>query len=408
MDCWLSAHPKIAEAIRWEFAVPGGNPGGKAWPQWPAEERKKLRQAYKNVVIWYQNGMIGYPDPSFLVLEPAPNMEAPWVIQGVSGYTVFAPEDAWRLYIGYVALTLAAEINAWVPWSIRAYNEQALGDLLTAYEGPQYRRWFIFATNNGPNNSHYPGYINKMGVTPANATYAFKFLKDNGLLGGTAKQTILKLLKWSQGLSHTIGPLTPQSFFYHFQHWGAPPVSRTIEGTVITDPQYVNSFPTPRHWTAGCSGTSAFLVSILRAANIPAERVSAGNHTTIRFTHQKRYLSHGDDPYDQTAEDYPMEELLIDSQTYQIWFPGNDDEKADGNVGRQVVKLALTYPGALLVEAYCDDLANKRSHARGKVYGTYIKPYYALEYVESVGFWTHLAARARFSTAPVCVNQKLP
>jgi len=53
-------------------------------------------------------------------------------------------------------------------------------------------------------------------------------------------------------------------------------VRRILEGTLLLDPQYAPSHPTPQHWTAGCWGTSAFLRSLLRAVNIPVLPMTSG------------------------------------------------------------------------------------------------------------------------------------
>ena len=390
LDCWIKQHPRIADAIVWEFSDGVNSLGPKAWPQWPKSAKDELRVAFQNAVAWYNSGMTNYPGT--LVVDPPPDVEAYRKMAGLPSYSVFSPSDAWPIYLGHVGLSLAAEIYGWVPWSLNNYDDAALGHLFNAYEN-----WFVYDTNNGIYyDSVEPGYIKIGGLTPANATYTLKFLKDNDLIGATKVETIGRVLTWTRkNLWHMSGNFSFQNMYYHWQYWGDTPLSRVIEGTVLMDPN-ITYFPGVHHWTAACGGTSAFLVSVLRVVNIPAEDVHVGHHGSVCFSGEKLYLSHGDDAGYGTMTDrnMPATELLISEATYQAWFPFNDINAADKNVGRREVELAITYPGDYVLGMYCDDVANGRDHASGKVYNNIFKNYYTLKYLEIVGLWDRLAQKA--------------
>lgn len=395
LDCWIKQHPRVRDAIVWEFSDGVNSLGPKPWLQWPASAKQDLRVAFENTVTWYNNGMSSYPGT--LAPDPPPDMDANLKMQGVQSNTVFEPSTAWTIYTGHVALSLAAEIYGWVPWSLFDYDDVALGHLFNAY-----KNWFRFDDNipNSIFNSVYPGcYVLRPayggGLTPANATYTFKFLKDNNLLRPTKVETIGQVLNWARwNLSHMSGPYTYQNAYYHWQYWGYTPLSRVIEGTVLTDPE-ISYFPGLHHWTPMCWGTGDFLTSVLRVANIPAKRIPVGYHSTAWFSGEKLYLSHGDDPYDGLSKtDYPATDLLINEQQFQAWFPANDLQAANNNVGRRPIELAIYHPGDWLVGLYCEDVQARRDHASSMVYNSIFKKYYSVKYLEIVGLWDRLALKA--------------
>ena len=60
-----------------------------------------------------------------------------------------------------------------------------------------------------------------------------------------------------------------------------------------------------------------------------------------------RYLTHGDDPYNQCAQrsDLPAEDLLIDSADFNNWFgPHLSDEEHADNVSRGVYEALRDLP----------------------------------------------------------------
>ena len=231
IDCYLS-HPSnqnIANKISWSF-----NNQSTPWAQWPAWAKDDLVNTFKDTVAWYKGGMKKYP--GVLVQDPPQVINLAYLMDHIVGAAVYDETTAaWPLYIGHVALNLASEIYAWVPWSLKNFDNAGLDNLLS------------------PNGYFWPcnqygatGFCTTLESTPANATYVFKFFKDNDLIGPTKKETIFRLLKWSRRLWHTgCGSLVYPTLFKYFDHYGPPPVSRVIDGTVTT--LYVDSIRLAGH-----------------------------------------------------------------------------------------------------------------------------------------------------------------
>ena len=76
--------------------------------------------------------------------------------------------------------------------------------------------------------------------------------------------------------------------------------------------------------------------NLLRVVNIPVRLIKQATHATPHFMSVSRYLSHGDDPYNQCAQrsDLPAEALLVDPVHYNEYF-GPQADPAEG-VGRGV------------------------------------------------------------------------
>ena len=255
IDCYLS-HPSnqnIANKISWSF-----NNQWTPWAQWPAWAKDDLVNTFKDTVAWYKGGMKKYP--GVLVQDPPQVINLAYLMDHNVGAATYDETTAWPLYIGHVALNLASEIYAWVPWSLKNFDNAGLSTLLG------HHNYFGACNQYGAT-----GFCATLGSTPANATYVFKFFKTNNLIGSTKKDTIFRLLNWSRRLWHYGCESSGYEILAQFfDHWGPPPVSRVIEGTVTTCPSAPADWQvTPHNWTAGCSGTSGFMATIFRAVNIP-------------------------------------------------------------------------------------------------------------------------------------------
>src|SRR5262249_50893808 len=175
--------------------------------------------------------------------------------------------------------------------------------------------------------------------------------------------------------------------------WGKPPVSRIIEGTVVTDPALPDDWQiNPRHWTTGCGGTTDFMTTIFKAVNIPVYRAHVGgSHLAPWFVSENLYLSHGDDPYGQDIKsDAPSSMIPINKATYDVWFPANDPVIAAQNTGRRSVEINVWYPSAYVLDLYCSDQANHKDHASGRVYKEYFCRFYTVPQLENLGLWQRL------------------
>lgn len=349
------------------------------WKNWPAWAKNDLNIAYLNTVAWYNGGMQSYPGT--LVQDPPVNLNEAAFAAGTNGETMIDQNTtAWQIYIGQTALTLAAEIHGWVPWSIHNYDSVGLETLFS--------HGF---TGAGPN---LPGVKPSQTAMPGNAITVFKFLKTNNLIGATRLETIDRVLTWSRwNLSHQYGAYSTANYYANWQYYGVAPVSRMISGTVSTDPMAMQWAPGLRHWTQGCYGTTAFLTRVFKATNIPVDFAKAGYHLTPYFVAEKLYLSHGDDPYDSLSRNlaFPIRDLLIDQATYTAWFPANDVTAADKNVSRRVVELNMLKPTVDLAQTHALDLAMGRTRATGNVFAI-MGRFYTMAQLDASGFWTRLEA----------------
>src|SRR5262249_24224152 len=189
------------------------------------------------------------------------------------------------------------------------------------------------------------GFCTVQTATPGNAISTFKFLKANNLIGPTRMETINRVLDWARNnLWHMGNALNFTNYNNYFQYWGQPPVSRIIAGTTSTDPLAPYWWGAPHHWTAGCFGSTGFYMWIFKARNIPVDAVSVGWHQAPWFAGEHMYLDHGDDPYSQLSKtNFPMSMLLIDKPTYDAWFPQNNPDAGDKNVGRRLIDVSMSY-----------------------------------------------------------------
>lgn len=339
LDAWLQARPALADAIEWNFS----DLGPLKYVDWPDEKKAELAEAF-----WHGD-QIAITDPAANILNLA---------DGDTPRTVLSPGDAWDLYRATIGHVLAAEYAQLFPWSLLDYEYQHLIILLNG-------RW-MFSRSNADG-----GYELAQGGSaslPSPPAIVYPFLTANDLIGDTRLDTIVRITEWCrQNLSHILsahpGPgLHTIDFEYNWQYRGYPPVSRVIGRTPTTnpDPLYQDNCVVSR--TAGCWGTTGFLISVLRLVNIPVhcQRLTGNEstHATPWFPSEDRWYSHGDDPYGGNAfatPPYAAEEFLIDRATFEAWFGDTvtpfDVQK---NIGRQVnFNLVTTYWPDYTLREYC-------------------------------------------------------
>lgn len=222
MDCWLKNTPAVSSNIFWM----DHRRHGFAWSAWEDWRKADLRKAYLEATQWHADGMGNFPG----TFETVPvNQEEPWI--ETSSFTVFDDNtQAWPIYIAHLAFSLAAEINAWVPWSLRSYDQEALLDLLSSKNMFMYSGTDFYKTT-------YQGYVLMGYSTPTHPSVTFKFLANNNLIASSSRATLAKLLEWSRtNLVHFAGSANPEDQEQYWQYKGAPPMARVLEGTVSTDP----------------------------------------------------------------------------------------------------------------------------------------------------------------------------
>lgn len=379
LNCYLSdpSNANVAGNIQWYFAgniVP--------WANWPGWAKQELADSFGKTVTWYQSGMSSYP--GVLPQDPLFVMNEVYLKNGGPGGTVFDEVTVARpIYLGHVAMSLAAEIYGWVPWSLKNFTDMQLYLL--------YRPSAFF----WPCNYGVAGFCTPAGGTPTNAVVEMKFLKQNNLIGKNKAETIVRVLGWARrNLWHTGGgSFTYDVMFQYFGYYGAPPVSRILQGTVITDPATPDDWKiNPHHWTAGCLGTSVFLPFLVRAINIPADQVAAGGgHISVSFPSEGLYMSHGDDPYAQDMRsDAPDDLLPINKATYDLWFPASEQATTEKNTGRRTTEINLQYPGEYTMNLYCKDVNAGTPHDQSLVFTKYYGRIYTLAQMDFYGVWDRL------------------
>jgi hypothetical protein len=365
LDKWLEKHPKIADAIIWDFPT-----GSVAYPQWPSDKKDQLRRPFP----------IRYP---FALVDPPPNMIN--LADNEFPSTSLDEDSAWALYLNHVTQNLAVEFWNAVNWSMEDLPPGQLSILLDA------RAMFTRDASTG----HYDIEMTEAGVaTLAPPDLTYRFLVANDLIGETRVETIGRLLGWCrENLAHFLDGNEAKNMEYQWQYRGFPPISRILEGTPNNDPRPGYNDPNLRHRTAGCHGTNGFLKGVLRTVNIPVaySRPPASGHATPYFPSEVKWMSHGDDPYNsfsKTTPRYPGEELLIDQTTYDSWFSASMPDP-NLNVGRQVFELALVYLSDSMLHSHCADIAAGRTHAQSDVYAFFSR-WYSVQELEARNLWERL------------------
>ena len=366
VDEWLRDHPVVRNALIWETSS-----GIQRYTDWSSNRKNQLQYAVELALI----------DRSLVLTDPPPNVANP--ADDASATTVLAEEHAWPLFKTYAARSLAVEIGGFVPWSLLGYSSEELALLLDSREMFQW-------------SSRYGGYQingNEGRVTPAPPQYTTSFLIGNGLFARNRVDTIGNVLDWCrQNMVHFMGRATTANLEDQWQYRGYPPVSRVIEGTPFTGhPEYG-----VRHRTAGCRGTTGFLRAVLRVVNIPVAATHACGHAMPHFVSERRYLTHGDDPYNafaKTTPPYSARELLISQRKFDAWLgsEATEDERCN-NVGRRVYELALIYLPDRLLHIRCTDIAAGLPRLESGVFESF-RRFYTLTNLEEVNLWERLDAK---------------
>src|SRR2546421_3469823 len=245
LAAWLNAHPSIANAIVWESAARSvGTP--VPFSGWTQLQKETLAAAFKLAA----NG------EAAALADPPPN-----VIQVADDDfidTALKPEDAWHLYIAYVANSLALEAGHRLAWTLNNYSPDMLKIMFDSRE--------MFSWN-----QNYHGYqidpAHSEWAVPTSPQKALAFLTTNRINSATSTEAaIAGLFEWCRRhLSHFAGSPGGKNMADLWQYRGFPPASRVISGTIQTSDPADGS----RHRTAGCHGTVGFLRATLRAINIP-------------------------------------------------------------------------------------------------------------------------------------------
>lgn len=366
LENWLSTRISIRDTINWQ------NTDGSIvnYKNWTATQKNELAAMYKLI--------LGNQSPG---LEAAPVMSStPGPAENAS--TRLSPASAWKYYMAYVAQSLVMEGDVRLNWSLLTYGVEQLTLL---FDSRNLFRWT-------PVFNAYSIPLELGNCTPGDPYRIYTFLKDNNLIGNNRFDTVVNLVGWCRQLAHFSGGLDAANVYNQWQYYGLPPAEYIISGTKLAD-----SPNSPlQHRTAGCWGTTGFLRIALRTLNIAVQLEQRGGQGKIHaiphfYTGSSYYMSHGDDPYNamsSTSPDMPNAKLLIDQTTFTNWFePAGDDHL--NNIGRNVVEQAVVYLPNYLLKRYCEDKANGKTHANGKVFDN-LKNVYTVAQLEALTLWTRM------------------
>ncbi len=366
LDAWLVAHPAIASSIVWQDSG-----GAHGWSTWSAAQQTELRQALD--LAWIRS--------SIAVADVPPNQATLADDQQVT--TILAAGDAWAYFKASVAQSLAEEIGQQLLWSLQAYSAPQLAVLFDSRE--------MFLWNASP--AGYRIDSTQGSLVPGPPARSYAFLGTGNLIGDTRLDTLARVVDWCRAnLVDFTGGATAANMQDQWQYRGFPPMTRVLDGTVQTSQPGLGVM----HRTAGCWGTTGLLRALLRTINIPAKLVTNAGHAQPWFMADARYLSHGDDPYNQLTKatpPIPAAEILIDQAKFDSWFgAGVGDTDKSNNIGRRTRELAVAYLPNYLLHAYCSDIANGKGHGNGQVLAT-LSPNYTVAQLEAQNLWTRMDAK---------------
>jgi hypothetical protein len=366
VNCWLAQNPGVSQYVVWESRLALGSSTPVAWAQWPNAQRDDLRVNLATYEGLLAGTVAQDPDP---LVDPPVNQET--LQDSDFPVLVLSSNDAWRLYVKTVAMSLATELTGAVPWSVTGYDAPSLSALFDSRNTLSYT-WSGRPANLGVNTPQAEGYMAIANdydptthatftpyasyVTPAPPEVALKFVRAKSLQGTTRAATVANAIDWTRRLRHyvTTPSGVPTAVFQRVWGYRGPaPVSATIATTTDTDFDANN----PYHFTAGCHGTAGFLQSVLRTLNIPVDNDTQHGHSVTRFMADALYLSHGDDPYiGSDIYGVPASGLLLSDATYQAWFVNG--AYAAESIGRGDPESMIDYLSGKLQWLYCNDPPN--------------------------------------------------
>lgn len=197
----------------------------------------------------------------------------------------YKEQSAWDMYLSHIAHSLTLEVEDSLPWKINEHDRETIRLLL---DGRNFivKKGSLYTFEHVPSNARYR-------VTDWSSKPVFDFMVENDMLKETELDTLYSITEWmTENLVH-FNEETPEDWD---NYPGAPPIDK-----ILKPPKGIS-------WTWGCWGTTSLYLSMLQAANIPAERGysyfaksanpnNAGWHSRPEFPTLGIGLAHGDDPY---------------------------------------------------------------------------------------------------------------
>ena len=258
-----------------------------------------------------------------------------------TGMTIISNEDAWQIYLSFIAHYLWLEINNKLPWSFTdpfepGENMRFLGS------------WYFIIRPDVFEGAMFNA-IPDSGIrfiAPWNPLPEYEFLHNFKMIGENHEQTIYAFTEWMRGrLSHfQYLNGTAEELFEQFEYEGkSPPPERILYPLEGRKAQ-----------TVGCTTTSGLYAVALATVNIPvgvslssldwySNGIEDGGHTRPLFPTIGKTMGHGDDPYHQSFRPYfnavPVQELFFEYDPqyfppYSTEYPAvfDDDVLVNGTV----------------------------------------------------------------------------
>jgi hypothetical protein len=343
---WLTAHPTIASAIKWQFQAATGSNGvytppaetdKVTWANWSTSQQDDLNAAYLDAIAWYNQGApqvamtAGLAGGTILTDQPYnthPSANTP----SSSTIEIVSRPYMWKLYLAHVAFSLMLETSHQLPWTVTDYpdatlkwifDSAAMGWYLSNFDG------FFLGTYD---NAGRPALRtdNRPRTTFADPRWTYPWLKQAGMIGSTRLATIGSTLDWMrQNMTHFFGSESIGGDLAIWQYNGYSPISKIVNGTIDSNyPSYGI-----KHWTAGCHGSTGFLNAALRVLNIPVQPIWVCGHELVYFMSEDKYLDHADDPYNGVvrASASPSLLLLLDATTWRSRFGADETVNIEGD-----------------------------------------------------------------------------
>jgi hypothetical protein len=380
LDSWLRTRPAVAFHMTWNDA---GRPA--PYSAWPRGMPQRLWAIYDEL-------RAGRPGP---VADPPPNA---WQVRAGEDpsalHTAFGADVAREMYLTAIAHSLLIDMERRVPWTLDDLNGDELDALLSSAS--------MFWWNHNQQAYEISEFDHGWAV-PASPVTAWTFLQQQRLLKSTRLDTVTAVVAWARDLTPFNGPVSRENFFEHWGYEGDMPVARALAGTRYSGTAFrsVSGLDLVRHYTAGCHGTVGLLLSVLRAANIPARPRTVSNdtftHATILFLSEDLALSHGDDPYSPMMDGADPGDLLIDAATYDRWL-GPLATDPGRNIGRQALTIGVQHLPAIVRRAHALDRQQGIAPEQSAVFAMF-KGTFTMDELLTAALWERLDA-ALASTRP--------
>ncbi|MFC2138578.1 T9SS type A sorting domain-containing protein [Bacteroidota bacterium] len=363
---WLIQHNEVAEAISWYDIETGMT---LCYHMWTPSMQDALCDLYDDL----DNEI--YPN----FQDPLNNIDVDPDNGSNCVYTILEDDDAFTVYISFVATSLYHEINGSFNWSILDFSDHSLNVL---YNWDQY-----FEITNNSITGIDEKYKITIQSTPAPPAYLkSEFIEEYNIIDESDLLTYAHILEYARdSFRHKGAPSGTDEYticqrqWDHWQYVGAPPMSRIIDGTIReSDGDFA-------HWTKGCQGTVAFTKWIGFMINIPVNQELLPHAIAILPSIDSMFITHGDDILRYKNPDTEGRHMLVNKLHFYDFF-GNPD-KVKKNLDRRPSEISLNTLNELLSDNYCKNfyLDGTLNYIFG--FGlTKLPP----NFLESIKFWDRL------------------